>query len=528
MISVTTIDMSFLHQLLEHYRFTLKDLEARKASGSFVALKRPDGLEDFENVVSRIQKAISMKEKVVLYGDYDVDGLTATAILSMALDELGLRHGFFIPSRYVEGYGLSESRVREFHEKGYHLIICLDNGVAQNAACKLAHDLSMEVLVIDHHEIPEPHADYDYLFHQKQSGFLDYNCSAASLSYFVSSKLLGRDEPYFAVLAGMAVFSDVMPVFGNNLTFAKLMLSFLNRYRYSNLVYLLDRKDFSYGDVSFYLIPSLNSVGRIRKDSVSTNNVCRFLIDRDDKAKIEKRGKDILSCNAERKEIVRNMHFHDSMESEHFLSCVCDSYSGLTGLFANRILREKAKPIAVFCSDIQNQDQYVASLRLPKGYHALDILKKYQSYFIHSGGHDQACGFSILKKDYYLVSTLLASEFAKQSFDVSNEEPIIEITLDDLTEENYHILESFMPFGEDFQQPLFSCSVEKSAFQVVPSSKYAYALTADGKGRVILFQSLDTLQKDVSYFEVVGNFEKTEYKNSVFYQITAKKLTPVD
>ena len=143
--------MSFLHQLLEHYRFTLKDLEARKVSGSFVALKRPDGLKDFEDVVSRIKKAVFVKEKVVLYGDYDVDGLAATAILSMALDELGLRHGFFIPSRYVEGYGLSESRVREFHDKGYHFMICLDNGVAQNAACKLAHDLSMEVLVIDHH-----------------------------------------------------------------------------------------------------------------------------------------------------------------------------------------------------------------------------------------------------------------------------------------------------------------------------------------------------------------------------------------
>lgn len=521
------IDMSFLHLLLEHYRITLKDLEARKASGSFCALKRPDGLSDFESVVSRIEKAIHEDEKVVLYGDYDVDGLTATAILFMALQERGLRPGFFIPSRYVEGYGLCESRVREFHEKGYHLIICLDNGVSQIKAVDCVHMFSMDVLVIDHHEIANPCATFDFLFHHRKSGFLDYDCSAASLSYFVSSRLLKRDDPYFATLAGLAVFSDVMPMVGNNLTFAKLMLGFLKQYHYPNLMFLLHKGEISYSDISFYLIPSLNSVGRIRMDSLSTNNACRFLIEKEDAAKIEKRGSEILLCNSERKEIVRKSVFHDPLESEHFVSYICDSYSGLSGLYANRILREKNKPTAIFCPAPDSKDEYVCSLRLPKGYHALDVFEKYKAYFLRFGGHERACGLTILKKDYYLVSTLLASELAKQSFDVQEHDDTIPITLEDLTEENYRVLESFMPFGEGFEPPVFSCSVEKGSFQVSPSGRYTCAYSSDKKGRVIVFQPFDDILKDASYFVVDGNYEKTEYKGAVFYQISAKKVRPV-
>ena len=93
--------MSFLHELLNYYHLTIKDLDAKKASGSFLSLKNPFDLPDFKKVIERINQAITKKEKVVLYGDYDVDGLTSVAILKLALEEKGLNTAFFIPSRYI-------------------------------------------------------------------------------------------------------------------------------------------------------------------------------------------------------------------------------------------------------------------------------------------------------------------------------------------------------------------------------------------------------------------------------------------
>ena len=182
-------------------------------------------------MIARLDRALKNKEKMVIYGDYDVDGLTSTAIMVMGLSACGLQPGFFIPSRYHEGYGLHAERIRQFQEKGYHLIITVDNGISCHEQIALAKFFGMEVVVIDHHSCPATLPDTPYIFHQLHSSFLDYNCSAASLSYFVVSRLMHRDDPYLATLAGIAVFSDVMPLIGNNLELAKLSLQFLQQYR---------------------------------------------------------------------------------------------------------------------------------------------------------------------------------------------------------------------------------------------------------------------------------------------------------
>ena len=114
--------MSFLSQLLEYYHLTANDLGKRKMPGSFASLENPFKNSDFLRVATRLEKAIANGEKTVIYGDYDVDGITATTIMKRVLDERGLNPGYFIPSRYKEGYGLNADRVKEFALKGYKLI----------------------------------------------------------------------------------------------------------------------------------------------------------------------------------------------------------------------------------------------------------------------------------------------------------------------------------------------------------------------------------------------------------------------
>ncbi len=489
--------MSFQTQLLEHYHMTMKDLDRRCQPGSFSRLSRPDSLPSFQAVIARLEKAISRKEKTILYGDYDVDGLTSTSILKMALDERGLKPGFFIPNRYREGYGLNGERVKQFKEKGYHLIVCVDNGINAKEAVDLAHSLGMEVIAIDHHEPSEEKANLDLLFHDRLSGFLDYPCSAASLAYFVATTLLQRDDEYFATLAGCAVFSDVMPLVGNNLEFAKLSLLLLRNRAYPNLMDLVPHPDVSYEDITFSLIPALNSVGRIEKDEMATINACRFLLTPFDKEKSYQRACQIKAINEKKKEIVKNIVFDkkQELESSHGFVTVAPSYSGLSGLFAGKLLREKNVPVLVLAPEDSDPDLLVGSIRAPLGYKFDTFLSSHSSLFKAYGGHARACGVTFEKRRFYSLATLFLTECEKQALENTEEkEEKLPLTIEDLNKENYDFYCRFFPFGEGFPAPTFALSLASSAFSFTPSGKLAYAFNASKEGKAVCFSSFDTLR----------------------------------
>lgn len=523
--------MSFLTDLLEHYHLTLKDLGERARPGSFSRLSTPYEDASFKAVVARLEKAIADKEKIVLYGDYDVDGLTSTAILKSALDQRKANSGFFIPSRYHEGYGLNAERVKQFAERGYTLLVTLDNGISQKAEIDLAHSYGMQVIVIDHHDLPKELPSFDYCFHHKLSKFIDYDCSAASLSFFVASALLHKYDDYLASLAGLAVFSDVMPLIGNNLELAKIAKQNIALYRYSNLAPLLGDGELTYESLSFSLIPALNAVGRIEKDSLSTNNACRLLLERKNEAKIEKYSQAILSSNAKKKEIIRNITFLPQYElsTAHGYVGRVDSYAGLSGLFANKLLREKNAPVALFAPSDQDENLLVGSLRAPEGYRVDTFLEKNKARFLASGGHEKAAGLTIKKSDYYQVATLFLSECEKQALEKKESVLLsIPMALDDLNEENYSVYEEFMPFGEGFPAPTFSIEVPSEKLSMAPSGKVLNVFSDNGEGKITAFPHFEGLgEKRYSSYRFEGSFRKETFRSKTSYILRAEKIIPL-
>lgn len=520
--------MNLLISLLEHYHLTQKDLDARIASGSFDLLKRPDGLKDFENVILKLENAIYQNKKCVIYGDYDVDGLTSTAILKIALDKKGLNPGFFIPSRYIEGYGLNVNRVKQFYDKGYEIIITIDNGISAVDSIKYAKSLGMEVIVIDHHHVDDIKIEADAIFHQTFSGFLEYNCSAASLAYFVSSRLLKQDDAYLASLAGLGVFSDQMPLIGNNLNFAKLMLSFINQYKFKNLCYLVGHSDITYEDVNFSIISPLNSIGRVMKDSISTNKACRYLLETNDIEHIKKLGDEILNVNKLKKEIVKNITFDEKyhMESDHLICELVDDYSGLTGIFANSMLNEKNKVAAVFSPKENDKDKFVCSIRSLPNIDLLSILNKNSKILLEYGGHPQACGATILKRDFYLFVTILASECSKlYLFNDKSKIDYISIALDEINEMNYYILKQFMPFGEGFKEPLFEVETFSNKFRIASSGKKAIYMDEKNNEKIVIFKNIDkiNLTKNQKLF-IIGRFTYDVFNNKITYHLIGDKI----
>ena len=519
--------MSFLSQLLEHYHLTIKDLGMRKLPGSFDKFKTPFENPSFLNVVKRIQSAIDNHQKTVIYGDYDVDGITSTAIMKRVLDELGLCPGYFIPSRYNEGYGLNPNRVKEFKDKGYQLIIAVDNGVAAFEAISLAKSLEMDVVIIDHHELSDKLPDTEYLFHQTESGFLDYNCSAASLCFFVSSFLRKRFDEYDSVLAGLAVFSDVMPLVGNNLNMAKLLYQYLSTNRYPNLLSFLPSNDFSYDDISFSLIPALNAPGRVSQDVLATNHVCAFLLETKKTERMARLYNEINNFNNQKKSIVQSMTFNSEFDSSHSYITICDSYSGLTGLFANRLLKDKNKPVCVFGISDTDRDILVGSIRVPDGYNAIEIITKFKNLIIQSGGHPKACGLSILKKDYFKVATLFAMECEKHSLCVEEKHDEIPIVIEDVVKENFDILDSFLPFGEGFEKPRFVLTVSRD--EIVPSKNgnAVFVKATSNHGRVCAFVPYANLiNTTAESFDFYGYFKKGIFNDKVQYDFIADRILP--
>lgn len=486
--------MSFLSKLLEYYHLTLKDLDSRKELGSFCCLKRPE-CPSFIALCDRLAKAIKNKEKTVIYGDYDVDGISATAILKIALDELGINPGFFIPSRYHEGYGLNAGRVEEFHQKGYHLIIAVDNGVSSSLAIHKAKELGMDVLVIDHHEIPRELPEYDFLFHPMD--FLDYNCSAASLCYFVANRLLARDDEYLAFLAGLSAFSDVMPLIGNNLVFAKMILPLLQKNRFLNFMPFFSASEINYEDINFRIIPSLNAPGRILTDSLSPNQVCRFLLERSDIVKIRKLHQFLNDTNVKRKSLVQYASFDDRMtlSSAHAMVLKSDCLSGLSGLLANRLMKQNDKCICVCIQSDLKSDELVLSFRVPDGYNLDSFFLKYGYLFLSHGGHAKAAGGTILVSKYFQMATMFISECEKMSLEMKKEErKSIDIVMDDLTYANYQIYQQFMPFGEGFPKPLFHISFNPEELKFSTSGKMAYVSNRDVTSRIVFFDKINELR----------------------------------
>ena len=505
----------FLFSLLSYYQISLKQLEIRKKQKDYKDLKTPYNLPDFLNVVNRIIRAQREKEKVVIYGDYDFDGLSSTAIMKRCLDYLNVKSGFYIPSRYKEGYGLNKSRIDDFKKKDYNLIIAVDNGISLKEEIEYANSMNMDVIVIDHH-LSSSRIEGNF-FHQIYSDFLSYNCSAASLAFFISSYIRGEFDDYDALLAGLAVFSDVMPLVGNNLVLANIAKENINSDCGRNLKLLFSSSYYEFDSLSFNIIPVINSVGRVKEDVISNNNACRFLIDDSDSEKNKKYASFLLSCNEKKKEMIRNFQVIDELENEYVDVIISSSLTGLNGLYANQLCSKKDKCTAVFSKKEDDDSLFVGSLRAVNPISLEDFIYNPKKYFISSGGHKNAMGLTIEKKDFFQFASdysLLVSRFERE------EKKCIEITLDDLTLKNLDILKDFEPFSEGFPRPLFKVSVLGKDIKKY-SEKYSLAMSLNHEGKVSFFGDIKDIEGDEIY-NFYGEGKEEFYSGRRYFVISSR------
>lgn len=443
-------------------------------------------------VIDRIFVAKAKAEKVVIIGDYDADGIMATTILVKALKTFGIDAGFYIPDRLKEGYGINESIIEMVANKGYSLIITVDNGVVAYNALDLAKSLNIDVIVTDHHTIDKKrNYDYDFLLHPDylSEGYNDLAGSGVAL--IIAERLLNNQNMAdYYVYAMVATIADMVSVFGQNRNIIKNGLYIINKFGNKHIENLIHYRNgvIDQQVISFQVVPKLNTAGRLA-DRVNVNNLVRYFL-LDDVAEIETLAKTITSLNQTRITMTRDS-FNNSNGIVKYgsLNIVVDEtiHEGLTGLIAGRHMNKLKEPVLVLT---KNNNLYKGSGRSPKGYDIYALIKPLREMLDSFGGHKQACGLSLDENNLKEFLDAI-SEQSKDLKVLENIDPFLTLNLDDLDLTVYEQFSSLEPYGVDFIKPLLKVSVSALDQPTVLAQKYLKWNVANGIEMISFDRQLD-------------------------------------
>ncbi len=432
----------------------------------------------------RILKAVMDRERIICYGDYDVDGIASIAIALNALRALGANVRGYLPGREEDGYGLTVGNVEKIAKAGYSLIITLDNGITAFDAVKRAGELGVDVVIVDHHEMQGNFPPAAGIVHQKAEGFLDYGISAGLTSYLFFTALLGKKDEYLLSLAGLSTLSDQMPLMGINRRAVRLALSYIKANHYEEFDNLLPAGT-DYRGIQFGLIPALNSLGRIGDVRVMNSVALNYFVRGEgEKGRLSRFIRDF---NEKRKSLTKEAVTNIKPDVRgHSLTAFNAGPEGLNGLLSSKYCSETGLPCAVFGKIRKNGEALSVSFRSPEGYDILDILKSSGIAFLSLGGHAHAAGGSIAKGDLAAFRERFEEECARRR-PAAAQPRAVDINYSDINMDSLRLVGTFAPFGNGFPEPLFRIApLSSDSFTYAKEGSYL-RLTLPGGAKVFSF-----------------------------------------
>lgn len=254
-----------------------RGFDTAESARLFLHTKDADFYDPFEmkgmkEAADRIKQAISQQEKIMIYGDYDADGVTSTSVMLHTLQKLSAQVDFYIPDRFKEGYGPNEQAFRSIKERGFSLIITVDTGIAAVHEAKVAKELGLDVIITDHHEPGPELPDVRAIVHPKQPGctYPFKELAGVGVAFKLAHALLGELPDELLDLAAIGTIADLVPLHDENRLIATLGLERLRRTNRLGLKELIKLSGGDIGEaneetVGFQLAPRLNAVGRIEQ-----------------------------------------------------------------------------------------------------------------------------------------------------------------------------------------------------------------------------------------------------------------------
>lgn len=446
--------MTFLDKLLNYFNLSKDDYVRLCIAPSFSLLPSYTKFKDIDKIVNRIKLAITIGEKIIIYGDYDCDGIMATSILKKTFIMLGYPVDFYLPSRYKDGYGLTVERVNKYASQNYNLIITVDNGISQNEAIEVANKAGIDVIITDHHEVIKEVPNAYAIMHPLFSEYGETVSCGAYVAYMLSVALLEKNDEYLATLAAIATISDMMPLALYNRDIVRLGLKFINENHYYALAKLAEGDFVDEEIIAMRIAPKLNAIGRMCQNEEI--NVLVEYLTTDNKTRINEIYAWILDVNEARKKTMSDA-FLKTPDVDLSLPAIVantNEKEGLIGLIAARYLNSYDKVTIVFTPDSKKPNILKGSARSKPGFSIVKAFTQLKDYLLTYGGHECAGGCSLDIKDLPAFRDAFVA-LAKEYRFIEQKKKTIPISISDLTWENYEVYEALGPYGQGFERPYF-------------------------------------------------------------------------
>ncbi len=480
-------------------------------------------MPDMKKAVDRIVEAINNKEKTIIYGDYDLDGITSSVVFKSFLEERGLKTDIYIPNRLDEGYGLNENAVKEIANSGYQLMITVDCGITGDKEVELANSLGVDVIITDHHEpskiIPKAIAVVDAKREDNKYPFRGLAGVGVTFKTIqaISKKMDLPAEEYLKYLDIVCIgtISDIVPLQDENRVISQLGLKLVKQTKNVGLKALLDSIGYSQIDsntVSFGLAPRINACGRMGYEKVAVD-----LLLTDDNNKARKLTENLNKYNQERQTIEKRIFEEAVILAEKTKgNCIVvgkeNWHHGVIGIVSSKVTEMYGKPSILLC---YQGDMAKGSGRSIKGFDLHEAIENCEEYIEQFGGHSMAIGVSLKVENVEKFSEQL-NEYAK-SKEIESIVPILmidqKVELKDLKVEDIKQLKILEPFGEANPVPLFQISNLKiEAIRALSDGKHLKLTLKDENHKyldVIGFNmgNLSEIYRIGEKVDVVGNLK---------------------
>lgn len=465
----------------------------------------PFKLKGMKQLVDRVKLAKELKDRVLIFGDYDVDGVSATAIMLKALAKFGIKADYYLPNRYVDGYGLTNAVIDKIANSfSPNLIITVDCGISCYQEVEYAKNLGIEIIVTDHHEIPDilPDGivvnaklpDQEYPFREL--------CGTGVAFKFAQALLGEKDAEEYLPIAAIGTIVDIVPLIDENRTIVKKGLSLCKAYLPLGLKMMFKEYDINIEnpnstDISFRIGPKLNASGRMGDAGDSLKVYFET-----DPVKIKQDLKKIKQHNTKRQDLCNKIHEDCekalekmNLKDQRVISLASSAWDkGVLGIVCSRLVEKYHRPVFLFA---QEGDTLSGSGRSIDDINIHELLSSLQDILETFGGHSMAAGLTLKRKNYELFVQKINS-FALNSI---SDDVYIPIEYYDQDIEEGEIDLNFVkdlavlePFGCDNPRPRFKITTQD--VEITPMKKFPqHASIKIGKLNLTYFNFLDNQVK---------------------------------
>ncbi len=529
---------SALEKILENK----KDIKAKEISEFY----DPFLFSDMEKTIDRIKTAIKNKERVMVFGDYDVDGITGTAILFQILKKIGAEVSCRIPHRVNDGYGISDKFIDEFIEKDIKLIITVDCGISCKKQIDKANAGGIDTIITDHHNVPKEAPESFATLHPKakDSKYPDTELTGAGVALKLAHALISRflpEEEQEATLnslfdlAAMGTVADLGRLEGENRLIVKHGLKVLANTKWVGIRKIMEIAGVKEDEtpttatIGFKIGPRINAAGRIG----SPYTALSLILQEEQNEKVISLGKKLEDLNLRRREITETA----LKEAEASISGKEDAYIlisespdwhvGIVGLVAGRLVEKHSRP-AIMMQDFG--DTLVASARSPEFFNVIEAISSCKELLEGYGGHSGAAGFSIKKENLAKFKEKI-TEFAKGKMENMDLKPILkidcEIEKDEINFDLLNAIDDLAPFGIANQKPILILSqIEPQFIDQVGKEKnhLCFSLGAEkNELRVIAFNMghLAEQIREHKKIDLVFQLNRNLWNNKEYLQLQA-------